>query len=191
MEDSTDLTDELEDFVHKINPISKSRLIGALEICVIPGLAIEKTENVYRRMIISYNKTDEDHGVREDLWEDSDFDRWFDGEDDNFANDGLLEPMGGSRSCCFTLILKDPDHESLAFMIALVDPVLLMGDEEVPCFVNGHDQVVVELDPTDDFQLFIRVLESLRDGTVFEVRGVHLIESVGDFCSAGNRLRFD
>ena len=89
------------------------------------------------------------------------------------------------------MILKDPDHESLAFMIALGDPVLLMGDEEVPCFVNGHDQVVVELDPTNDFQLFIRALESLRDGTVFEVRGVHLIESVGDFCSAGNRLRFD
>ena len=47
--------------------------------------------------------------------------------------------------------------------------------------MNGHDQVVVELDPTDDFQLFIRALESLRDGTVFEVRGVHFIESVGDF----------
>ena len=46
-----------------------------------------------------------------------------------------------------------------------------MGDKEVPWFVNGHDQVVVELDPTDDFQLFIRALESLRDGTVFEVRG--------------------
>ena len=45
---------------------------------------------------------------------------------------------------------EDPDHESLAFMIALGDPVLLMGDEEVPCFVNGHDQVVVELDPTND-----------------------------------------
>ena len=38
-----------------------------------------------------------------------------------------------------------------------------MGDKEVPWFVNGHDQVVVELDPTDDFQLFIRALESLRD----------------------------
>lgn len=54
-----------------------------------------------------------------------------------------------------------------------------MGDKEVPWFVNGHDQVVIELDPTDDFQLFIRALESLRDSTVFEVRGVHLIESVG------------
>lgn len=30
--------------------------------------------------------------------------------------------------------------------------------------MNGHDQVVVELDPTDDFQLFILALESLRDG---------------------------
>lgn len=39
------------------------------------------------------------------------------------------------------MILKDPDHGSLAFIIALVDPVLLMDDEEVPCFVNGHDQV--------------------------------------------------
>lgn len=30
MEDPTDLTDELEDFVHKINQISKSRLMGDL-----------------------------------------------------------------------------------------------------------------------------------------------------------------
>ena len=159
---------------------------------MIPGLAIEKTWDVYLRMESSYDKTDEDHGIKKGLWEDSGFDCWFDGEDDDSVNDVLLESTGGSRwSCRFTLILKDPDHESLAFMIALGDPVLLMGDEEVPCFVNGHDQVVVELDPTDDFQLFIRALGSLRDGTVFEVRGVHLIESVGDFCSAGNRLRFD
>lgn len=45
-----------------------------------------------------------------------------------------------------------------------------MGDKEVPCFVNGHDQVVVELDPTDDFQLFIRALESLRDGMETDFR---------------------
>ena len=46
-----------------------------------------------------------------------------------------------------------------------------MGDKEVPCFVNGHDQVVVELDPTDDFQLFIRALKSLRDGMETDFRG--------------------
>ena len=189
---------------------------------MIPGLAIEKTWDVYLRMASSYDKTDEDHGIKKGLWEDSGFDCWFDGEDDDSVNDVLLESTSGSRwSCRFTLILKDPDHESLAFMIALGDPVLLMGDEEVPCFVNGHDQVVVELDPTNDFQLFIWALESLRDemetdlrvgclvlrgmsggliddridatnvsevdddldpvrSTVFEVRGVHLIELDGN-----------
>ena len=69
MEDPIDLTDELEDFIHKINPINKSRLMGGtFSPRVIPGLAIEKTGDVYRRMMISYRKMDEDHGVRKDLW---------------------------------------------------------------------------------------------------------------------------
>ena len=106
MEDPTDLTDELENFVHKTNQISKSRLMG---ICVIPGLAIEKTGDVYLRMMISYRKTDEDHGVRKDLWEDSDFNCW-NRENNDSANDDLWRLMGESRSCCFTLILEDPDH---------------------------------------------------------------------------------
>lgn len=79
-----DPTNELEDFVHKINQISKSRLMG---ICVIPGLAIEKPGDVYLRMASSYDKTDEDHGIKKGLWEDSGFDCWFDGEDDDSVND--------------------------------------------------------------------------------------------------------
>lgn len=37
MEDPIDLTDELEDFIHKINPINKSRLMGDLQPPRDPG----------------------------------------------------------------------------------------------------------------------------------------------------------
>lgn len=67
-----------------------------------------------------------------------------------------------------------------------------MGDKEVPWFVNGHDQVVVELDPTDDFQLFIRALESLLGMARSSKSGESILSSLlVIFCSAGNRLRFD
>lgn len=176
---------ELETFEQLVDSIIQSKrflTMGWNGLPVVPGLSTETVDGLYIRLhSMTSDPTarslrpstvtprpphdaDQDGSVSE---EDGNLTVYGDGDGDGIPTDdnGRLYPPHGA-----VLILKDPDHEDLAFMIFLGRSVLRLGDEEIPTCIRTRHQVVVELSSGDDLRLLVRAVESLRRGMETDLR---------------------